>query len=241
MYQAAQFVAHRGYAKHYPENTFTAITAAIRAGAKNVEIDIQFSKDGKPFLYHDVSLQRVSNRNASIFDLTSDELLQLPAYEPERFSEQFIGVPIADGDEFSIMVEVRPFIHFFIELKEESIQQFGREYCLKSLSQLFSQYDNVTLISFDLEACLLAKTEYGFKKTGLVIEDWNNRNQLIHDYQADIIFVDTDLLPEQGELKAVCPIAVYEVDTPEMARQLLQRGIDKIETFAIGELIEALC
>lgn len=240
-FQAEQFIAHRGYAKHYPENTLTAITAAIRAGAKHVEIDIQFSKDGLPIIYHDEHLLRVSNIDKTVNSFTAAELTELPAYEPNRFGEKFIGVPIADVEEFAILTKVRPHIHFYVELKEEAIAQWGQEHCLQQLSLLLSKHNNITLISFDLEACLQAKTQYGFAQTGIVCSDWENRDKLIKHYQADIVFFDIGDLPKQGELNAACPIAVYEVDDTVVAADLLQRGISKIETFAVGELIEALC
>lgn len=241
LFHANQFVAHRGYAKHYPENTLTAITAAIRAGAQHIEIDIQFSKDGLPMVYHDDDLLRVSNINQAIQAFTAEQLITLPAYEPARFGEQFIGVPIADAEEFAILAKVRPHIHFYVELKEEAIAQWGAEHCLEQLAILFSEHSNITLISFDLHACLLAKTQYGFQQTGIVCSDWANRNSLIEQYQADVAFFDINDLPADGELNAACPIAVYEVDDVEIAVNLLQRGASQIETFAIGELIEALC
>src|SRR5207244_2240185 len=52
-------VAHRGYALRYPENTLVALDAAIRAGAKYVELDVQLSKDGFPVLMHDKTLARM--------------------------------------------------------------------------------------------------------------------------------------------------------------------------------------
>lgn len=240
-FEKKQFIAHRGYAKHYPENTLTAATAAIRAGAEYIEVDVQFSKDGLAIIYHDDNLLRVSNIDQPIHAFTAEQLITKPAYEPSRFGDHFIGVPIADGNEFAILAKVRPHIHFYLELKEEAIAQWGREHCLQQLALLFGQHDNITLISFDLQVCWLAKNQYGFKRTGIVCEDWPNRNHLIDQYQADIVFFDVELLPDEGPITAQCPIAVYEVDCPTAAANLLQRGVNQIETFAIGELIESLC
>ena len=51
-----ELVAHRGYALHYPENTLIGIEAAIRAGARYVEVDVQLSADKVPVLFHDRTL-----------------------------------------------------------------------------------------------------------------------------------------------------------------------------------------
>ncbi|MFV1985497.1 MAG: glycerophosphodiester phosphodiesterase family protein, partial [Thiohalomonadales bacterium] len=41
-----RIVAHRGYAKKYPENTLISISAAFDLGACFVEIDVQCLNDG---------------------------------------------------------------------------------------------------------------------------------------------------------------------------------------------------
>lgn len=242
MYSASQFVAHRGYAKHLPENSLTAITAAINAGAKFVEIDVQFSADGHAMLYHDADLQRVSGREGFIWDFTKDTLESFSAHEPERFGDKFLGVPISTMEEFSWLVNVKPQAHFYVELKEESIERFGVAHCLKTLSTLLQPVmAQCTLISFDMPATLLAKEEYGFINTGIVFRDWPNRNQLIHAYKADVAFINIVRIPTTDAITADCPIVVYEIDDINDAANALERGASKVETFAIKELIEALC
>lgn len=48
-------VAHRGYALKHPENTLEAFQAAVDAGARWVEVDVQIH-DGAPVLAHDPEL-----------------------------------------------------------------------------------------------------------------------------------------------------------------------------------------
>jgi glycerophosphoryl diester phosphodiesterase len=54
---AGKLIAHRGYQRHYPENSPLAIEKAIECGALFFEIDVQFSADGIPLLYHDDHLK----------------------------------------------------------------------------------------------------------------------------------------------------------------------------------------
>ena len=61
-----ELVAHRGYPRHYPENTLIGIEAAIRAGAAYVEVDIQLSSDQVPLLYHDSDMQRLSGKPGAV-------------------------------------------------------------------------------------------------------------------------------------------------------------------------------
>ncbi|HEY9033899.1 MAG TPA: glycerophosphodiester phosphodiesterase family protein [Pseudomonadales bacterium] len=242
MPRADQFVAHRGYARHYPENTLTAITAAIHAGARHVEVDIQFSRDGVPLLYHDVDMQRVSAVAGKVFDFDAAELVEMPAFEPGRFGRQFRDVPISLASEFAHLVAVKAGVHFYVELKSESIDHFGVTHCLACLQETLAPVlRQCTLIGDDHAAMLLAKQQYGFPATGLVFRDWARRDELIRRYHADIAYINIQRIPAGDAITAACPIAVYEIDQPAQATTALQRGAALVETFAIGELIEALC
>lgn len=69
------FICHRGL-DGYPENTLVAIEAAIKNGYKAVECDIEITKDGIPVLSHDKTIDRCSNGEGKISDMTYEELLQ---------------------------------------------------------------------------------------------------------------------------------------------------------------------
>ncbi len=242
MYTANQFVAHRGYTAHYPENTLRAVNEAIRAGAVNVEIDIQFSKDGIPMIYHDANLKRVSGLGGKLDTYTAVELVTMPAYEPERFGNTFIDIKISTAAEFVALVKLHPHVHFYIELKRQSIRARSASYCLKYLKELFQPVlGQCTLISFDMEAIKLAKTEFGFPSTGIVCMEWDERNKLIQASKANIAYINLERIPDNIAIEADCPLAVYEIADAELAAKTLERGAAKIESYAIGELIDALC
>lgn len=54
-------IAHRCGARYAPENTLPAIMYANQIGSDGVEIDVQISYDGVPFLMHDDTLKRTTN------------------------------------------------------------------------------------------------------------------------------------------------------------------------------------
>ncbi|MGQ0847140.1 MAG: glycerophosphodiester phosphodiesterase [Sporichthyaceae bacterium] len=56
-----QVIGHRGARDLGPENTLQGIEAAFRAGAKAVEFDVNFTRDGKIVLLHDFLLDRTTN------------------------------------------------------------------------------------------------------------------------------------------------------------------------------------
>lgn len=242
MFTPDQFVAHRGYTARYPENTLEAVTAAIVAGAVNIEIDIQFSKDGIPVIYHDMTLGRVSGIEGNLFELAADELVRLPAGEQQRLGNRFPDVRISMAADLVTLIRNNPGIHFYVELKEESINHFSMGFCLKALRRLLAPVlPQCTLISFDLEAMRSAKADFGFTSTGIVFREWERRNKLIEATRADIAYINIERIPEGVAIEADCPIVTYEIADIALAAATLGRGAAKIETYAIGELVSALC
>ena len=73
-----KLVAHRGYAKNYPENTFSAIEAAVHCGACYIEIDIQLTCDGVAVLLHDESLLRMTGQDVLITEIPFTSLNDYP-------------------------------------------------------------------------------------------------------------------------------------------------------------------
>ncbi|MFC1454103.1 glycerophosphodiester phosphodiesterase family protein [Verrucomicrobiota bacterium] len=59
-------VAHRGLSGLCPENTLPAFTAAIGAGADEIELDLQLSSDSELVVHHDPTLDRRSNGKGPI-------------------------------------------------------------------------------------------------------------------------------------------------------------------------------
>lgn len=67
--------AHRGLALGVPENTLSAFSAAVAAGADYVETDVHVTRDGVPVLHHDAVIVSEESRIV-IADETWDALKQ---------------------------------------------------------------------------------------------------------------------------------------------------------------------
>ena len=59
-------VAHRGAARHAPENTIAAIDAALELGAHAVELDVRTTSDGVLVLMHDGTVDRTTDGSGDI-------------------------------------------------------------------------------------------------------------------------------------------------------------------------------
>ena len=67
-------IAHRADWRHHPENSIPAIEGAIAMGVDMVELDVAKTKDGVHVLSHDGKLDRVSDKQGRIADLTLAEV-----------------------------------------------------------------------------------------------------------------------------------------------------------------------
>src|SRR5688500_2268263 len=56
-----RYVAHRGGAARWPENSLTAFRGAIAGGAQLVELDVHLTGDGEIAVMHDPTLDRTSS------------------------------------------------------------------------------------------------------------------------------------------------------------------------------------
>jgi len=237
-----QLVAHRGYPRHYPENTLIGIEAAISAGARFVEVDVQITRDRIPVLFHDHDLRRVCDVDGRVHEYRYDELWAFRAAEPKRFGDRFREVHIPRLAELGHLLRRTPDVTAFIELKRQSLDQFGTRTMLdlvrRALKPALAQ---CVLISYSLEALLAAHRD-GWPRLGVVIDQWDERNQkIISAIRPQYLFCDVDGLPRTDRLHMDgTKLAVFEVTDARAALALAERGVDLIETFAIGEMIQEL-
>ncbi|WP_075056284.1 glycerophosphodiester phosphodiesterase [Thermogymnomonas acidicola] len=68
-------VGHRGAPPHEAlENTLESFQAARRMGVGAVEFDVQLSRDGVPFLFHDFSTERLAGIDRYIVEMHSSQV-----------------------------------------------------------------------------------------------------------------------------------------------------------------------
>ncbi|MBL8858937.1 MAG: glycerophosphodiester phosphodiesterase [Planctomycetes bacterium] len=237
-----ELVAHRGYALRYPENTLSAMEAAIAAGARYVECDVQLSSDGFPVLMHDRTLERMCGVKAPVHELALADLRALSCGERAKFGSKFAKEGIASLGGFVQLLRRHPHVTAFVEIKRVAIERFGRERILERvLPVLDPAVHQCALISFSLEFLSAARAAHPLP-LGAVIDKWSERtHKLIDEIDPEYLFCDVDGLPATGPLaQGRARIAVYEVADPALARALAARGVGLVETFEIAEMIAQL-
>ncbi len=70
-------IGHRGAPELAPENTLASLEAAADRGADRVETDVQFTKDGRPVIMHDATVDRTTDGTGRVDELTAEEISRL--------------------------------------------------------------------------------------------------------------------------------------------------------------------
>lgn len=236
-----ELVAHRGYPLHYPENTLVGIDAALAAGARYVEVDVQLTADRVPVLFHDRNMDRLCRAPGAIHEFTRDQLRERHVLEFDRFGYKFAQNPITLLAELAGLLARYPQAVAFIEIKRIAVERFGvatvLEQVLTALAPVTAQ---CVLISYNMPV-LLAAREQGYGRVGAILERWHHRrNADVQAIRPDYLFCDAADLPRFGDLgQDGAEVVVYEVTDPQLALKLARRGVGYIETFAIGEMLAA--
>lgn len=235
---AGTLIAHRGYQRHYPENSLPGIRQAIACGARFIEIDVQFSADGVPLLYHDADLKRISGTAGKLTQFHYRALHELTAGEPGRFGDRFADVKITALSALVELMKQHPSIQVLVELKEEAVRDYSAPVCLARIREVLAPViDRCILISFCVDALFEAQ-RMGFRRLAPVLRDWDLRHRLADELEAELVIINHQRIPGSDSLlMQQCGVAVYEIDDIPLARSLLARGARFIETFAIGEML----
>ena len=239
---AQRLVAHRGHTRVCPENTLAAVRSAIEVGARHVEVDVQLSADGVPFLFHDRTLVRMCGVGGRLAQLRAAAVERLWASEPGRFGSRFSDEVVPRLEALvELLAEDAARPHLFVELKRAALEVFGAQRVLAAVLPVMAPLaGDWTLISFDLEVLQLARREAEVP-LGPVLESFDQlQSATTLELEPDVIFCNQKRLPAAGPLEVQAPLVVYELDRAAPTRALIERGAALIETFAIGDLLAEL-
>ncbi|MFT7669766.1 MAG: glycerophosphoryl diester phosphodiesterase [Planctomycetota bacterium] len=235
-----QLIAHRGFPQRYPDNSLSGIIAALDAGATYLEVDVQLSTSGTPYLFHDESLKRVSGFEGKLVELDDEGVSKLRASEAARFGEQFADEPIAKLRHLAQELSLRPEVFTFVEIKPIALDTFGVGHVVEKVAECLKDLEGkVAIISFSAP-CLRAVRELTSHPIGLILETWEQLETDARELNGEYIFCNHEKLPAQGQIKMDAKLAVYEVIDPTLATKLVERGAQFVETFNYPEMSAAL-
>jgi glycerophosphoryl diester phosphodiesterase len=235
-------VAHRGNAREFPENTLPAFQSALDLGVRFLELDVHLCADGTPVVIHDHLLMRTTGLPGSVFDFDSTQLTAIEAAEPGRFGEHHRGTRIPLLREVLGLLEGRPEVTLFVEIKRQSLREYGHDEVVSRVVETLRPWrSQCVVISFDLTAVQRARA-LGELAIGWVLPEYDRRHELRYEaLQPEFLFCDHTRLPPAGPLRrGPWRWAIYEVDALPLALQLAERGAHYIETMAVREMSAAM-
>ena len=239
---APPLIAHRGNALEFPENTLPAFESALQLGARNVELDVQLSRDRVPFVLHDATLDRTCGSGGAVWERDAAELRGIEAAEIARLGATHAGTRLPDLASALALLRRWDPATLFVEIKTESIGQFGLRTVLDAvLGPLAALPGRWVIISFDYEAVAQARALSGLP-VGWVLTRYDAVSlERARKLVPDDLFCNWHKLPARAALwPGPWRWCSYEVREVGRARSLLARGVDLVETMAVRKMCEAL-
>lgn len=159
-------LAHRGFSGKYPENTLLAFHQAYLAGADGVELDVQLTSDGEVVIFHDESIDRMTNGSGVLSEMTLEDVRAFIVSSPS-----YKGLPdqkILTLQDYLNWVEDKDFITN-IELKSKDGKDIGLEKKVLDLIASFQVEERIILSSFHHSTMSRIKAQNQSVKTGLLV------------------------------------------------------------------------
>ena len=220
-------IAHRGASGYAPENTFAAFRKAIAMGAGFIETDLQLSRDARFVAIHDATVNRTTNGQGAVHDLTLAELRRLDA--GSWFGSEFAGERIPTLEEVLEFAKKHDVV-FYLELKPSG--SWGGEHALISALRESSEIARTVVISFDPVILAGVRKIEPTLMTGLLFE-----GKIVGPLEKAIeigarqLVVRGDLVTprllkeaRERDLQVVC----WTVNHPGHMRLLAEAGVDGI-------------
>ena len=229
-------IAHRGASGTSPENTLAAFRAAIAAGAVMCELDVQPTSDHALVVIHDETVDRTTNGQGAVEEMTLAELKRLDA--GVRFSGAAPrGEPIPTLDEVFAATAGQCALN--IELKSGPVE--------KEVAALMRKWDALEtsmVSSFDWDRLARMRELEDAARIGVLaeknIQEMFDAAARLSAYAINPRFdLVTSELCDTAHARGL-KVLVWTVDVPELMRLLIGCGVDGIMTNYPARLQEVL-
>ena len=194
--------AHRGASNTHPENTIAAFKEAISLGAHMIEFDVRLSKDKKLVIIHDATVDRTTNGNGKVAELTLAELKVLDAGSWK--SSEFEGEKIPTLEEVLKIMPKNTWLN--IHLKNDAIIGKMATKLVVEQNRLFQSF-----LACDKKTAESAKRE----NSQIKICNMDRQDSSLR-YVDDTIAMDADFIQLKGR---------SENQLAEITRKLKQQNI----------------
>jgi len=230
-------IAHRGASGYAPENTFAAFRRALAMGVAFIETDLQLSRDARLVAIHDATVNRTTNGQGAVHDMTLAELRRLDA--GSWFGSEFSGERIPTIEEILQFAKKHDVV-FYLEMKPSG--SWGGEHALISALRDSGEIARTVVISFDPGILAGVRKIEPTLMTGLLFDGQIEKPlEKALEIGARQIAVRGDLVTarllkeaRERDLQVVC----WTVNQPAHLRLLAEAGVDGIMSDYPDRLVE---
>jgi len=232
-------IAHRGASGNAPENTLAAFRKAVALGATFIETDLQLSRDARFVAIHDATVNRTTNGQGAVHDMTLADLRKLDA--GSWFGSEFAGERIPTLEEI-LEFSKKNDVVFYLEIKPGAA--WGGEHALIGALRESGEIPRAVVISFDAAIVLNLRKIEPTLMTGLLY-DGQIENPLYKAVEigARQLAIRGDLVTpaliaqaRKKDLQVVC----WTVNHPAHMRMLAAAGVDGIMSDYPDRLVAAV-
>ncbi len=140
-------VAHRGLCLSNYENSLEGYIEAYEKGATHIETDIHLTKDGKIVIMHDDTIDRTTNGQGTISNMTYSEISKY------KITKNYNGKVMGKGVNVPLLSDVLEYfkdkdIVLVIEIKESNYDFVEK---FKEVIEEYEMQNQIVVISFNLE------------------------------------------------------------------------------------------
>lgn len=169
--------AHRGCCCRFPENTLIAFEEAAKLpGLKGIEMDVQYTADHEMVVFHDETIDRVTEGTGYVKDHTLAELKALKFRNCEKFPTA--GIPTLR----EFLEDMKPYCEkgllINIELKTSVIRYEGIEQDAYNLVKELGLCDSIVWSSFLADSIRVMKEIDPNAKTGMLATKFSDCKKL---------------------------------------------------------------
>jgi glycerophosphoryl diester phosphodiesterase len=231
-------IAHRGASGHAPENTLAAFRKAVGLGASFIETDLQLSRDSRFVAIHDDTVNRTTNGQGVVHDLTLADLRRLDA--GSWFGSEYAGERIPTIEEILEFAKKNDVV-FYLELKPAG--SWGGEHALIGALRESGEIQRTVVISFDAAILEAVRKIEPTLMTGLLYDGQLEKPiEKALEVGARQVVVRGDLVTpwmlsdaRKKDLQIVC----WTVNHPAHMRLLMAAGVDGIMSDYPDRLVAA--
>lgn len=164
--------AHRGFSGKYLENTMESFQAAYEAGADGIELDVQLTQDGEVIIFHDATLDRLTNTSGWIAEWTAQELSNVRMPQMTENGMKMYAIPTFD--EYMEWAQEKELITN-IEIKSITSEDYGLERKVLKYIQEYGVEEKIVISSFHKDALLRVKEINPTMECGLLTPGCNSK------------------------------------------------------------------